>query len=112
VKGAVEGILAATVLNALTTRDESFVTIELEADHGWTRLRFNNADTLEVREQLRVLADAVASRRSRVVDLDSVPPTTEPDLVSALERLVMLRDLNVLSDEEFQLAKNRILRSK
>lgn len=38
VKGAVEGILAATVLNALTTRDESFVTIELEADHGWTRL--------------------------------------------------------------------------
>jgi len=110
VTGAAEGMAIASVLNSLTAKNRKWVTIELIADLGWVRLQLDGANTLEVRDQLRLLADSVVTRRS--LQDGSESPTSDTDLVSALERLVKLRDMNALSEEEFQTAKESLLRPK
>jgi hypothetical protein len=106
--GAIEGMAIASVLNSLTTSRRNWVSIELIGDDGWVRVQLNGADTLVVRDQLRLLADSVVSRRS---ERSEQPKASNPelDLVASLERLVKLRDAHALTDEEFQLAKEKLL---
>jgi hypothetical protein len=106
-KGALEGIAISTLLNRATTRKRQWVTIELIADDGWVRLQLAGADTIVIRDQLRVLADEVVRRRSHK---QQTPDTNADDgLVTSLERLAKLRETSALTDEEFQIAKTRLL---
>ena len=110
-KGAVEGMLIATVLNSVTKKTAKWVTIRIVADGGWADLRLDNYDVLPVRNTLRVLADRViANQRSQQKPpLPKVLVDSEPDLISGLDRLVEHRDSGVLTEEEFQVAKSRLL---
>jgi hypothetical protein len=111
VKGAAEGMLAASVLDALTRRTQKWVTIELVTDDGWVQLRLDDADVIQVREDLRVLADAIVSRQSTSAHSGSDLTQNGTDLVTALERLSKLREDGALSDEEFLQAKEKLLNS-
>jgi len=108
--GAVESMLAATVLNT-STRNQDSVTIDLIAGDGWVRLRLDGIDAVRVREDLGVLADAIIVRQSNGTPSSSETMQPEVNLVSTLEKLTQLRDEGALSDEEFLLAKEKLLRS-
>jgi hypothetical protein len=109
VAGAVEGMAIASVLNSLTTKTQTWVTVALVADDGRVSLQIEDTNALVVRDKFRVFADAISARRSRDIKNEQSKP--ELDVVSALERLVALRDSGSLTDEEFQLAKQRMLQS-
>ena len=110
-KGAVEGMLISTVLNGLTTKKSKWATIGIVANGGWVDLRLDNYDVLPVRNTLRVLSDRVIENQavnggSALSESRSAP---EPDLVSGLNRLVEYRDSGALTEEEFEVAKQRLL---
>lgn len=112
VKGATEGMLVASVLNALTTKRRQWVTIALGSPSGWVEVRLENFDLVIVRQALRVLADrAVANLQARsahpVAEADVAP---SDDLVTKLERLARLKDSGALTDVQFDAAKDRLLR--
>jgi hypothetical protein len=109
VTGAVEGMAIASVLNSLTTKTQKWVTVAIVADDGRVDLQIEDTNALAVRDSFRVFADAISARRSRDIKNEQSKP--ELDVVSALERLVALRDSGSLSDGEFQLAKQRMLQS-
>jgi hypothetical protein len=110
-KGAVEGIAIASILNSLTTKKRTWVTIDLVADNGWVQFQLDGADTLDIRNRLRVLADAVLSRHAGAKQSEQEVSQSHVDIVSALERLVNLLDTGALTEQEFQLAKERLLQS-
>ena len=110
-KGAIEGMAIASVLNAVTRKTRNWVTIDLVGDDGWAQFQLEGADTFEVRDRLRALSDEIVTQHSRRTTDTSERPLMESDLVSSLERLVTLRDSEALSEDEFQLAKRRLLGS-
>jgi hypothetical protein len=111
-KDAAEGMLAATVLNALTRKKQKWVTIGIVAERGWVDLRLDNYDVLPVRDTLRVLADKVIANQNSYQS-DAIPGSavadSQDDIVQKLERLAALQDSGALSDEEFAAAKVRLL---
>jgi hypothetical protein len=114
VKGAAEGVLVATALNALTTKKQKWVTIGIVADGGWVDLRLDNYEVLPVRNTLRVLADRVIANQKS--DQGGAIPgsavtDSRHDLVQNLERLAALRESGALSEEEFVAAKARLLQT-
>jgi hypothetical protein len=110
VTGALEGIAAAAALNAVTTKRRKWVTISLAAADGWVTLRYDGADESEVRGLLRPLADAAfAANQRRAQPPTAHHETPETDIVTQLERLARLHETGALSDQEFVLAKNRLL---
>jgi len=108
---AVEGTLGVTVLDTLTVRSQNWVTIDLIASNGWVRLRLDGADAVRVRDDLRILADAIVAPRSHGITSSSETTHTEVSVASLLEKLARLRDGGALSDEEFHLAKEKLLRT-
>jgi hypothetical protein len=108
--GAIEGMAAASVLNALSTKRKAWVSIAIAAADGWVSLRYDRGDETKVRIALRGLAGAAFHNRTL-----ARPPAPEvaedgpKDLVTQLERLTKLHEAGALSDEEFGLAKSRLL---
>ena len=102
-KGALEGMAAATILNALTTRSSHWVIVTILGDGGWTVLRIDNGDEKTVRRQLRPAQDAIATLPA----LSSGDPSDE--FVAQLERLVALHERGMLDASEFQQAKAKLL---
>ncbi len=111
VREADEGALGVTVLDTLTVRSQNWVTIDLIARNGWVRLRLDGADAVRVRDDLRILADAIVAPKSHEVTSSAETAHTEVSVASLLEKLARLRDGGVLSDEEFRLVTEKLLRS-
>ena len=107
-KGAVEGMLIASAVNSITKKTQRWVIIRVVSDEGWGQFQLNDADESTVRSRLRVLADLVVARRSAKSKIDQ-NSLADGDVVSEIERLVKLRDSGALNDEEFRLAKKRLL---
>jgi hypothetical protein len=108
--GAIEGMAAGGVLNALTTRRKAWVTIAIAAADGWVSLRYESGDETEVRIALRRLADAAFHNRAAARPaISEVAEDGPKDFVAQLERLAKLHEAGALSDEEFDLAKRRLL---
>ena len=98
--GALEGIGAASILNALTTSTKRWVTVMIAAEGGSVVLRINSKAISKVRNALRPLADATVTGHT----------PTSISLADELGKLADLRDRGVLTEEEFQTQKERLLR--
>ena len=110
-KGAVEGMLVSSALNALTTKTAKWVVIEIAGEGGWVSAQLNGADVLPIKRALRGISDWVIANRSQPEpQLSEISdPSSGQDLVSQLERLGTLLASGVLTPEEFQKAKSRLL---
>lgn len=112
VKGAAEGMLAAAVLNSLTTKRHKWVTIRIVAQGGWVEIRLDNYDILPVRNILRSLSDCVIANRSPnepSTQSDQIATEHQLDLASQLKELAELHRSGALTDKEFVAAKHRLL---
>jgi len=119
VKGAAEGMLISSALNALTAKTAKWVTIGLVTDDGWADLKLADFDAVDIRNAVRMFSDRAFSNRARPSSPVTLPPTdapadaqnseTDEDLVSKLERLAKLRAAGALSEDEFSLAKGQLL---
>lgn len=101
-KGAAKGMLAASVLNSLTTRTDIDTVVALSDASQELYFHYDK----ETPDSLRMrLASVFVKLRS-----DSASSSkAEPNLVTDLSRLVELRDSGALSEEEFAAAKQRLL---
>jgi alkylhydroperoxidase/carboxymuconolactone decarboxylase family protein YurZ len=61
-------LAAASVLNALTTKRKSWLTIAIVAADGSVHLRYDGSDETRVRTALRPLADAAFANRSAAIN--------------------------------------------
>ena len=105
-KGAVEGMAIAAVLNAITTRTrvQTFLRLEFQnAEMFWLNTETTPRD-------LRIyLSAAAGSFRRRAEHRNDEEPSVEPDLVARLAQLAGLFEQKLLSEEEYTLAKRRLL---
>lgn len=100
--GALEGLVAAQLLSAILNHVQRWVAIRLDTDAGHVLLVAPDLEELPVRQYLRPLGDAIAAR--------SLPSLRGSDgLLGELERLVEMRNQGLLSEEEWALAKARVL---
>jgi hypothetical protein len=104
-KGALEGMAAATILNALTTRSSRWVIVTIIGDGGWTVIRVDNGDERAIRRQLRPAQDAIVTLS---VPGEASQRATD-NLVAQLDRLVDLHERGLLDAAEFQQAKAKLL---
>jgi hypothetical protein len=89
--------------------NRQWVTIDLAADGGWVQLQLERAEQSEIRDRFRMLADEIVAQRASGEAQASQNTESDSDLVSSLKRLVKLRDAGAVNDEEFQIAKERLL---
>lgn len=102
VKGAAKGILAASVLNSLTTRTDIDTVIALSDATQEVYFHYDK----ETPENLRIrLAPVFVKLRAN----SAVTTESNSTLVTDLSRLVELRDSGALSEDEFAAAKERLL---
>ena len=100
VEGAIKGILAAAVVNKLTTKVTIQTTLRLSTASGEVHLLLTTVDLPELRLLLsRAFVRLEARRQS--------PATTS--LATELERLRALTESGTLSEAEFAAAKSRLL---
>ena len=110
VTGAAEGMLIAGLLNAATTKHKTWVIITMVAVDGEVALRWNDVNETDARAALRPLAEAAYNARQPIEGTDGPSTSMETDdLVAQLERLGKLKEAGLLDDEEFLLAKRRLL---
>lgn len=103
VTGALEGMVAATVLNTLTSRTTIKTIIRYQAEALEAFFHCSS----ETPQELRV-------RLSKVLSLISPPRSSSygggsPSVADELTKLAALRDSGVLTDEEFAVQKARLL---
>jgi hypothetical protein len=118
-KGAAEGMLAASVLNAVTTKKAQWVIIRIVSEEGWADFRLPDYDEATVKLALRMLSDHAFYNQARKAEIGrpsdsiTIDSETKPedDLVSKLERIAKLREAGVLDDAEFAAAKRHLLDS-
>lgn len=102
VKGAAKGMLAASILNSLTTKTDIDTVIALS---DATQELYFHYDK-ETPEDLRIrLAPVFVKLRAN----PAVTTESNSSLVTDLSRLVELRDSGALSEHEFVAAKERLL---
>jgi hypothetical protein len=114
-QGAAEGMFEASVLNYLTTKFTSWYVLSIKGNSGWTigafgqdvsRSSKSDSGLLEIKSSLRPLMDAVAKNQSRKTSRKGV---TSDSVVDELARLAELKSSGMITDNEFKLAKNKIL---
>lgn len=97
-------MVAAGLLNSLTTRSSVETIVHLQTEH-WQRVLFHDQNTPE---QLRLqFAEELA--RYQQVQQKQGTASAPPDLSTQLKTLGELRDQGVLSPEEFEVAKAKLL---
>ncbi len=114
VKGAVEGIFWASVLNNASTVKKASVEsiVGVEWQSGSLALLNRRLAPPELAEVLRVSMENIrkSSHSSAVAVLDTATsPSAVEDISVSLARLAKLRDAGDLTTEEFELAKRRLL---
>ncbi len=103
VKGAIEGIAAATLVNRLTSKSHKWVTVTIAGRTGRVVLVAADMAELQMRAFFRPVQD-------RLIKLKSGSGAVQnEDLVTTLERLVSLHESGVLDDSDFELLKERAL---
>jgi hypothetical protein len=101
--GAATGMIAASLLNSLTSHSEIQTIIRYEATDLEAFFFYSKATPDKLRMEL---SEAV----SRVARHKEVPTSTQrDDPIADLERLVHLHDSGTLSDEEFSLLKAKLI---
>jgi predicted RNA-binding Zn-ribbon protein involved in translation (DUF1610 family) len=120
VKGAAKGILAASVLNWLTTRTTVQTVIRLATHTSEYIFSTDKASPQELRLDLSPVFMRISAAQRRAITVrqaeliehpsPSLPHEVRFDLVGQLKALAELRAAGVLTDEEFGLAKAKILR--
>jgi hypothetical protein len=106
-EGFLKGAAVATLLNALTTRTKIRTVFRIEAAGGEATFFYSR----ETPEELRItLAPVFTDLRKRAVPSSpaSEPPTTS-DPVERLAQLAALLDRGLLTRDEFDRAKTRLL---
>jgi hypothetical protein len=103
-KGAAGGMVAASVLNALTTKTAVNSFVRISGREGETVLHIPDVTPAVLRNWFAPAVNAVNSLRLTV----SQQPRS-PSLVDDLNRLVELREQGHLTDEEFATAKAALL---
>jgi Short C-terminal domain len=109
VTGAVEGMLAASVLNSLTSRTQINTILRLATPASEYIFLSHATEVAALRLALTPVQPRI--RQAQVV-LQSQPPTatgTPLSVADELGKLAQLRDNGVLSDTEFASAKARLL---
>jgi hypothetical protein len=101
-KGAAEGMIVASVLNALTTRTKIHTVIRYLAVNLEAFFFYSKATP----DQLRVQLSKVLSFIGPLA-----PRSAGRDTISELERLAELHSAGVLSDEEFTTLTSKIISS-
>lgn len=108
--GAAEGMIIASVLNALTTRTTIQTIVEVQ-DRTRDFIFFSDKETPE---QLRLRLRPVEARLRQLADgrdrQQQSPSPSEVDPLERLERLGQLQRQGVLTDDEFEAAKREILK--
>jgi hypothetical protein len=102
-KGAAEGILAATIINRLTTETKEWVIVNVIGKTGSVELLITNTQEMPVRKLFRKAQDGLVQSAS--------PHLTESkdSIASSLERVIALFEKGLLTEVEFQAAKAKIL---
>ena len=107
-RGAVEGMAAAQLLNRMTTKQHNFVVFSILGKTGRVVAQIENVDAFRVRSVLRPILDK-ALLSNGVETETELPSSDTNDISLQLERLSGLYKDGVLSDEEFEAAKKKVL---
>jgi len=108
-KGAVEGMALAGILNAVTTKTSIKTVIRLETTEEEYFFFYDRATP----EQLRILLSPVFTR---IAQAQAKPPLEQldmhsNDILNRLERLGALRAAGVLEEDEFRAAQQHIMQA-
>ncbi len=98
--GAVEGMAVAAILNGLTTKNSVNTIVQIVAQSS-SLILHNNKYTPHDIEM------AVATLKARITQARAEPQT---DPVEQLQKLAQLKDAGVVTDEEFQAAKAKLMK--
>ncbi|MHB8488476.1 MAG: SHOCT domain-containing protein [Candidatus Dormibacteria bacterium] len=102
VVGAVEGMLAASVINSLTSSTKVFSLVRIAARSAEYVCVSNTVDS----GSLNMLMTPV---QLRIRQAQATPPGATSSVADELTKLAELRDRGVLSETEFAAAKTRLL---
>ena len=95
VKGAATGIASAGALNQVFAGSQVQTTVRLATPH-WTVILLTHEQTVE---QIEAIAPVVAP----------ASPARPPTLAEGLRELARLKDEGILSDDEFERSKNKLI---
>jgi hypothetical protein len=103
--GAAEGMIVASVLNALTTKTSIQTIIRWEA--RTQELFFFTSEATP--SDLRIRMSPVLGRVKPRPNVEATPSLLDADVVSQLERLASLRQQGIIDDNEFAELKRKII---
>jgi hypothetical protein len=106
-KGAAEGILAASVLNALTRRTTVEAYLEVQDSDSYWIFMSESQTPAQLERMLKPVRARMRVPHGRPAARSDEPSSV--DLVDQLERLAALRTAGALSDEQFEVAKSKLL---
>lgn len=98
--GAVQGMLAATLINAATTRKKTDTFLRIATSEMETHFHLSNIEPSELRLVLSPLFVAMESKKAA---------PNPAALANEIQQLKALHDSGALNDAEFSLAKKKIL---
>ena len=106
--GAAEGMLAATVINTLTTRTRQYAVLRITT--GSSEYVFSSDARDGSVLALTLTPVQVDIRRAQQANkVGAAPPPSERSVADELRKLARLRDEGILTDEEFAGAKAKLL---
>lgn len=105
-QGAAEGMAIASVLNALTSKSSISTGVQITSNRGELLLHHGTVEANEMRRQLSPLF----TRYHAATQNTASPSNHATDSAGQLERLAGLRDRGVLSEAEFQAAREPLVR--
>lgn len=103
---AVEGILIASAINKATSGTQMDSSLKVATKSGYYAFRSGTHTPVQVQQTLSFLLEQV---RRLTAGPDATPAASDNDVLDQLKKLGELRDTGVLSDEEFQAAKARLV---
>jgi Short C-terminal domain len=107
--GAAEGMLIASVLNSLTRKTTINTGFAIASTRGELLLNHSFITPEELRRRLSPLFTRFnAAKHKNASDRVVIVPDSDP--MTELERLAQLRDKGLLTSEEFEAARNRVVR--
>ena len=107
--GAVEGVLAATVINRLTTRTRQYAVLRIVTNSAEYVFASNADDGSALALALTSVQVAIRKARQANGTTPSAPRPSPVSVADELAKLAHLRDAGILTDDEFANAKARLL---
>lgn len=107
--GAAEGMLAATVINSLTTRRRINTILRIATISAEYLFVSDSIDSDRLRMFLIPIQPRIRAAQATAPSLVMSPPPASSSVADELTKLARLRDEGVLSEAEFTAAKTRLL---